>query len=282
MNIFVSRYLQKRSKLFTENSDKLPLVIYAHDVIGIEINTEGAYEIEFLEAILLIFENLGIDTKNFTAIDIGANIGNHTIFFSKFFSNVECFEPHPITSQLFALNTGQLSNICLHKHALSDSSGQGFLHSIQTNLGASFISNERFSEADTLIELETLDFYLQHFKSIKFIKIDVEGMEYKVLRGSESVIQTFRPVIAFEQHREDFTIDDGGTLATNFLESLDYEIFWSKMAHLSTAQFSRLCRKIFWFISGKKHLELKPTDEGVPRGYHSMLFAIPRELLARS
>lgn len=279
LNIFVSRYLQNRSKLFRKNSESSPLVVYAHDVIGIEINVKGAYEIDFLEAIRSVFENLEIDSKKFSAIDIGANIGNHTMFLSKVFSKVEAFEPHPRTSQILELNTLELKNVCRHTQALSDRSDTGFLHSINTNLGASFVSSEKLEATDSRIQLEKLDDYLEHFKSVKFVKIDVERMEYRVLLGAKDVIEAFRPVIAFEQHAEDFLGQDDGTLATKFLESLEYQIFWSEMAHLSEHRFLRLFRKATWLMLGKKEFVLKPTDGRVPIGYHSMLFAIPKELL---
>ena len=40
--------------------------------------------------------------------------------------------------------------------------------------------------------------------NIKFIKIDVEGFEYRVLKGLTRIIKTQKPVIAIEQFPEEF------------------------------------------------------------------------------
>jgi hypothetical protein len=54
------------------------------------------------------------------------------------------------------------------------------------------------------VQAVSLD-YLYASKSIDnigYIHLDVEGMEYKVVEGSENVINAFRPLVSFEQHLE--------------------------------------------------------------------------------
>ena len=49
-----------------------------------------------------------------TALDIGANIGNHTIFFAEIFAKVIAFEPNPKTHSVLIINTNNLNNVvCL-------------------------------------------------------------------------------------------------------------------------------------------------------------------------
>ena len=45
------------------------------------------------------------DSKNFSALDIGANIGNHSVFLSKFFKKIHSFEPNPKTYDVLSLNS---------------------------------------------------------------------------------------------------------------------------------------------------------------------------------
>ena len=42
---------------------------------------------------------------NGTVLDIGANIGNHSLFFSNYFYKVLSFEPHPKIFKVLAINT---------------------------------------------------------------------------------------------------------------------------------------------------------------------------------
>ena len=45
------------------------------------------------------------------SIDIGANVGNHSVFFSKKFDKVLAFEPLPMALKLLKINTEKYSNI---------------------------------------------------------------------------------------------------------------------------------------------------------------------------
>ena len=57
-----------------------------------------------------------------------------------------------------------------------------------------------------------------------FIKIDVEGMEPKVLRGAEQTIARHQPIIAMEQHRDDFR--GGGSASVAWLTERGYRFCW--------------------------------------------------------
>jgi hypothetical protein len=47
-------------------------------------------------------------------------------------------------------------------------------------------------------EVIALDSLLSEFKSLKFIKIDIEGAEYFALKGMKQTIEKFKPVILVE------------------------------------------------------------------------------------
>ena len=66
--------------------------------------------------------------------------------------------------------------------------------------------------------------YLYETKAIEnigYIHLDVEGMEYKILQGSSTLIDNCRPIISFEQHLE---IDDYGIILS-YLKNKNYTIF---------------------------------------------------------
>ena len=58
-------------------------------------------------------------------------------------------------------------------------------------------------------------------KDIGYIHLDVEGMEYRVMKGAEHLIDKYNPIITFEQHLE---IDDTEIIKT-FLQNKKYIIY---------------------------------------------------------
>jgi len=68
-----------------------------------------------------------------------------------------------------------------------------------TDSRASFISNLRpnyFAEKENVLALAYQQFYID--EKISFIKIDVEGAEYEVLKGMSKAIEKYQPIITCE------------------------------------------------------------------------------------
>ncbi len=58
-------------------------------------------------------------------------------------------------------------------------------------------------------------------KNIGMVHLDVEGMEYRVLKGGNKMINKYRPIITYEQH---LNIDDT-KIIKGFLQEKKYNIF---------------------------------------------------------
>ena len=43
-------------------------------------------------------------------LDLGANIGNHTVFFSRYFQHIYAFEPNPFVYRILKANCEMLGN----------------------------------------------------------------------------------------------------------------------------------------------------------------------------
>jgi hypothetical protein len=69
----------------------------------------------------------------------------------------------------------------------------------------------------------TLDYLYDHnvIGNIGYIHLDVEGMEMNVIEGSNKIIDSYRPIISFEQHIE---LDDYQKNA-NYLKNKNYSIY---------------------------------------------------------
>ena len=69
-------YLHKNARRLRKKYP--PMAVFAHDYIGAYINVFGMYERDLLESLVPLIERYGKDSA---VLDVGANIGNHAVFF---------------------------------------------------------------------------------------------------------------------------------------------------------------------------------------------------------
>lgn len=146
--------------------------------------------------------------KNSIILDIGANIGLHSLYFSSIATNgyVYSFEPSRKTFNLLDQN---LSNI---KNVLPINVGLGketqILEFLETtdNAFSSFKDTKRKPiKAKSMVLCCKLDdiIKLLNLNTINFIKIDVEGFEQEVIEGMNEVILKYKPIIFCEIYKGD-------------------------------------------------------------------------------
>lgn len=135
-------------------------------------------------------------------LDVGANIGGFAVPFSKFARKVHAFEPIPETADQLEYNLAQNSatNVVVHRVGLSDTSGVLYPHRAH-DAGSTSLGEAQGSGDTETVPVTTLDECFGDTK-ISFIKIDVEGMEVKALRGGTRLISASRPVVFFEIQKE--------------------------------------------------------------------------------
>ena len=144
-----------------------------------------------------------------TMIDIGANIGIFARPSAEQFEHVICFEPVFKNFEVLQKNLETYSNVELHNLGLSDRDQTATFEFQTLKCGHTkqveeFVPNPEFEKHTG--ELTTLDRF--NFKSVDWIKIDVEGFENAVLDGSCDTIKRNRPWLLIEdngqqdQHRQ--------------------------------------------------------------------------------
>ncbi len=132
-------------------------------------------------------------------IDIGANIGNHSIFMSMFSSatKIIAFEPN-VTSIAFLqrnIQHNHIGNVEIVEKALSDKPGRALvIPRLKDNLGSATL---KLLDAGD-IAVDTLDSCLNDCGRIELIKIDVEGFEKKVITGGMETIRRWLPELFIE------------------------------------------------------------------------------------
>jgi FkbM family methyltransferase len=166
-----------------------------------------------------------------TVLDIGANIGETTLAFSRLTGvngKVYSFEPDPQTFE--RLTAHLLLNNCLNvvpvNKGLGKAEAQMLLEEGEHNSGGNRISPGQATTGKK-IAITTLDKFAAEntIQQIDFIKIDVEGYEYHVLSGAEETIKKHRPSF-FIELVDDFLKDQGAssTMLTGFLLQKNYSV----------------------------------------------------------
>ena len=199
------------------------IVFPAFDYISNEITLDGVFEKKELETFFSWLNSLAISTKESVCIDIGANIGNHSLYFSDYYRKVYSFEPSEKIFNVLSLNSKLVNNIQCFNFGCSNEDKTALLYSISTNRGGSYISSEEKEGETEKIEVKPLDAALQDIGNIGLIKIDVEGHEYEVLEGAKKTIKDNMPIILFEQHENDFS--DNSSPSIEFLRKVGYKNF---------------------------------------------------------
>lgn len=236
------------------------MAVFANDLIGNSINVFGIYE---REELVTLFDFMSPFAKEFAegaALDIGANIGNHALSLSSHFATVHAFEPNPESYRLLQLNAGYKDNVVVHPYGLGDKAGRFQLAETPENVGQSVID-----EAGAIdIEIKRLDDL--EIQNVKFIKIDVEGFELKVISGGLEFFERCKPIIAFEQLEHEF--DGNGTPTIRALAGLGYRFCWLETGAKSHRRISSFVE----LVTGRAH---KVLSGAIPPRTHSLIIALP-------
>lgn len=145
-------------------------------------------------------------------VDVGANIGYHTLFIASSNEQIQCiaYEPNPeIFSSLDEnVKLNGFMNIKAICQAIGDSEGKTeFYMQRETaynrglsgaSLGPGVDPEEFVACRIPVIPLDEA-LYLNPME-VGVLKIDTQGYEYEVLRGAQNIITRSKPVIAFEFH----------------------------------------------------------------------------------
>lgn len=235
----VKKILHKSAKHYTIKEKYDQLVVYAYDSVSSDINLKGIYEKELLFFLRNFLKEKNLDFSNHTALDIGAYIGNHSIFFSKLFSEIISFEPHPTSFEILKINCKKYKNIKLLNFGCSDINTNSFLRLKHTNIGGSSISDGKH-ERDVAIKLIKLDdFFKDYSKKIGLVKIDAEGHESKVINGSLNILKINKPIILMELRNYQ---NDSEPDVIKKLKSIGYDKFFELENKI---KFDKLQNNIF-------------------------------------
>ncbi len=141
----------------------------------------------------------------FHFVDVGANIGFLSLLAASLVGKkgkVSAFEPVSSTFDLLNENIqlNAFENTQVFPFALGNETKNVEIHSENKNRGGASIINHQKGKGES-IEIQKLDGVLNQQK-VDFIKIDVEGFEFEVLKGAENLIKTHHPILIIEHTLE--------------------------------------------------------------------------------
>lgn len=146
--------------------------------------------------------------KGDVAIDIGANIGYLSLLMAECVGEKgSVYSLEPVSDNFQSLNRNihlnKFKNIKTFKLAFSDSNSIiKIFKSLDNNQGSHsmIFDSKRLNPEYEEVESLTLDSFvkMQKLMSINFIKIDVEGAEFEVIKGMDETISKYRPIIFME------------------------------------------------------------------------------------
>jgi FkbM family methyltransferase len=210
----------------------------------------GAYDERGLRLIKRVMRAINCRT----AIDVGANIGNHTAYFCDWAQRVYAFELNPPVFkrlQVFVAGNG-LANVTAFPCGLSDRNdelpyyvfpGQAHLTTFEPGPGAVLAGRVRVRTGDSVVAEAGIE-------NIDVVKIDVEEHEYEVLKGLQAVLARDKPVLFMEFKENSISKFGGPQGLSSFLDG--YRIFGTGQGLMS--RLFKTALRIEPFVHGKYYV----------------------------
>ena len=189
-------------------------------------------------------------------VDVGANIGLHTLNMARIVGNtgqVFAFEPDPSNFEILKKNVkiNNYKNIILEQKAVGDKHGRTTLYQSDHPGKHRIFPQTEQAKSQVQVELTNLDNYFDSDMTdkINFIKIDVEGLEFSVLKGMKNILKNSKKIKILFEFMPENTIEVGFTPIEllNYLTSNDFKLYCmdnktKKLLHVSNnEEIVKLC-----------------------------------------
>jgi FkbM family methyltransferase len=158
---------------------------------------------------IAVIEFVLTQRKQALTLDIGANIGNHSVVMARFARKVYAFEPQVATGIRLADNVALngLTNVDIQPYGLADKDEAISLFVATDGIGGAttYVKDSARSDARVVMsQVRNGDRALDELgvAAIDFIKIDVEGFEYNVVSGLRRHLEKSRPIVLMEWNHD--------------------------------------------------------------------------------
>lgn len=242
--------------------DKASLSGYKGEYVFEKIkSTCNFYEVDLLKRWINDSENINV------IYDIGANIGNHSIYFA-LNTKARIFSFEPMSMNFYLLNKNILDNkmenrVTAYNVALGDCEGIAQMSFTQENNNGTASIQTLSESTGEQVNIKTLDGL--NIPSPDFIKIDVEGFELNVLKGMKNILKNSNASLWIEIDEKNAKsiyefLTEIGYFVSDFVLSSSNNILFTKQKKdrvTSAAVFEQLMieasgRRNNWIAIGKQ------------------------------
>jgi FkbM family methyltransferase len=218
------------------------LLYNVHDLyIGRSLDLYG----EFSEGEIELFAQFL--KPGMVAVEVGANIGAHTIFLAQAVGpagQVLAFEPQRVVFQTLCANMAlnSITNVRAWNAAVGNAAGEIVVPALdyrqQHNFGGLGLGGHLFGERVPVMTLDSLQLPACHL-----LKIDVEGMEQQVLEGAADTVRRLKPILYVENDRR-----DKAAALIRCIDALDYNMYWHTPPLFNPANYAGNAQNVFGTI----------------------------------
>ncbi len=158
-------------------------------------------------------------------VDVGANVGHHTLFASTLARHVHAFEPFPnmVAKLEEKLRLNGISNVSVHRIGLGDAhKSLPFTPSATNNTGTGTFLEKPDAAPSVELEVRAADefFPAVGLTHIDYLKMDIEGFECYALAGMQETLRQCRPICFIEWNQPptgDFRQNGANLFPENYL-----------------------------------------------------------------
>lgn len=204
------------------NEHRIAFVFIASIAVAAKAVKKGVENALLRKSIEVLEKRLGNASKDAVIIDVGGNFGFLSLVWAQYLYSgkgvVHTFEPEPRLANCVeqAVKQNQLKNkLVVHKKGVAAQKGTINLYIFPG--GASGNPEQGFTEIVEVPAISLDEFVVeQNLQRVDLIKIDVDSIEYHILKGAEATIAKYRPSI--------FTETNGNPAIVQLLKDWSYEV----------------------------------------------------------
>ncbi len=203
-----------------------------------ELFFRGYYEKNVIDAMKKIVK------PGFVAMDVGANIGTHTLIMAKAVGDtgkVFAFDPHLESAERLKenVNLNNFQNVEIAQIGLSNKKGTMTLFSYSDEMAdhgtASLYDLPNLQKTAVEVPISTIDTFVEEKKinRLDFVKIDTRGSDFPIILGARESIKKFQPFIIFEFNRENWSHSGSKwEEAKVFFDENNYELYFVNQGNI--------------------------------------------------
>lgn len=217
---FIVRYFNNNFTRFGEIY-KSPFANIFNSTYSNQINIDGIYNLNLNLKLAKIIEKNLLEKNIF--LDIGANIGDISIFYSKVFKKVTSLEPHPKIFKILNFNVEDIKNLETRNYGASEKDSILFQSKEFHNNFTTPTSNE-FKENYYEVKGVKIDDFFDDdtLSKINFMNITIDGNELSALKGMPNFLnkKNLRLILL------EAATDDKIKTCFNYLKNYDFKYIY--------------------------------------------------------